>query len=118
MPPEERADASPSPARRAAARVETRPGDVVIGPNWVGGAHCEGTKLRGVQVFYVPAPGFTGTDHFSLDVGYSRGARCAPTSRSRCARGGAAPHRPSWRAASSFMISSAPPPIIITFTSR
>ena len=28
------------------------------------------------------------------------------------------PQRPSWRAASSFMISSAPPPIIITFTSR
>jgi len=27
-------------------------------------------------------------------------------------------HRPSWRAASSFMISSLPPPIIITFTSR
>jgi hypothetical protein len=27
-------------------------------------------------------------------------------------------HSPSWRAASSFMISSLPPPIIITFTSR
>ena len=27
-------------------------------------------------------------------------------------------HRPSWRAARSFMISSAPPPIMLTFTSR
>jgi hypothetical protein len=53
--------------------VETRPGNVVIGPNWVGAGHCEGTTLRGVQVFYVPGPGFTGTDRFSLDVGYSRG---------------------------------------------
>jgi hypothetical protein len=53
--------------------VETRPGDVVVGPNWVGNARCEGTTLRGVQVFYVPTPGFTGTDHFKLDVGYSRG---------------------------------------------
>ena len=53
--------------------VETRPGDVVVGPNWVGAARCEGTKLRGVQVFYLPAPGFTGTDHFLLDIGYSRG---------------------------------------------
>ncbi|HEV7575865.1 MAG TPA: hypothetical protein VGO85_07460 [Caldimonas sp.] len=53
--------------------VETRPGNVVIGPNWVGAGHCEGTTLRGVQVFYVPGPDFTGTDRFSLDVGYSRG---------------------------------------------
>ena len=29
-----------------------------------------------------------------------------------------AAHNPSWRAASSFMISSAPPPIALTFTSR
>jgi len=53
--------------------VETRPGDVVIGPNWVGTGQCQGTTLRGVQVFYVPAPGFTGTDRFALDVGYSEG---------------------------------------------
>ena len=54
-------------------RDETRPGDVVIGANWVGAGHCEGTTLRGAQVIYVPAPGFTGTDRFSLDVAYSRG---------------------------------------------
>jgi hypothetical protein len=59
-----------APARGS---VETRPGNVVVGPNWVGGGHCEGTTLRGVQVFYIPAPGFTGTDRFALDVGYSRG---------------------------------------------
>ena len=53
--------------------VETRPGDVVIGPNWVGAGHCQGTTLPGVQVFYVPAPGFAGTDRFALDVGYSAG---------------------------------------------
>jgi len=53
--------------------VETRPGDVVIGPNWVGAGQCQGTTLRGVQVFYVPAPGFAGTDRFALDVGYSEG---------------------------------------------
>ena len=53
--------------------VETRPGDVVIGPNWVGAADCQGKTLRGVNVVYVPAPGFTGADRFSLDVGYSAG---------------------------------------------
>ena len=53
--------------------VEMRPGDVVIGPNWVGRGQCAGTTLRGVQVVYVPAPGFTGTDRFSLDVRYSMG---------------------------------------------
>ena len=53
--------------------VETRPGDVVIGPNWVGAGQCQGMTLRGVQVFYLPAPGFTGTDRFALDVGYSEG---------------------------------------------
>lgn len=53
--------------------VEMRPGDVVIGPNWVGAGQCAGTTLPGVQVFYVPAPGFTGTDRFSFDVVYSLG---------------------------------------------
>ena len=53
--------------------VESRPGDVVIGPNWVGGGDCEGTTLRGVNVYYVPQAGYTGTDGFVLDVGYSSG---------------------------------------------
>ena len=53
-------------------RVETRPGPVVIGPNWVGGGSCVGTTLQGLNVFYVPAPGFSGRDAFSLDVGYSK----------------------------------------------
>jgi hypothetical protein len=53
-------------------RVESRPGPVVIGPNWVGGGNCVGTTLQGVNVFYVPAPGFSGSDAFSLDVGYSK----------------------------------------------
>lgn len=52
--------------------VQTRPGPVVIGPNWVGGGHCEGTTLQGVNVFYMPAPGFSGNDRFSLSVRYSR----------------------------------------------
>jgi hypothetical protein len=38
--------------------------------------------------------------------------------RRRLSRAALRAHRPSWRAASSFMISSLPPPIIITFTSR
>ena len=53
--------------------VESRPGDVVIGPNWVGVGQCQGVTLPGVQVFYLPAPGFTGIDRFALDVGYSAG---------------------------------------------
>ena len=53
--------------------VETRPGDVVIGPNWVGAGDCQGKTLRGVNVVYVPALGFTGADRFALDVGYSAG---------------------------------------------
>ena len=53
-------------------KVETRPGPVVIGPNWVGGGNCVGTTLQGVNVFYVPAAGFSGDDAFSLDVRYSK----------------------------------------------
>ena len=53
-------------------KVETRPGPVVVGTNWVGGGHCEGTTLQGVNVFYVPAPGYRGSDRFSLDIGYTR----------------------------------------------
>ncbi len=52
--------------------VESRPGPVVIGPNWVGGGNCVGTTLQGVNVFYAPAPGFSGSDAFSLDVRYSK----------------------------------------------
>ena len=31
-----------------------------------------GATLQGVNVFYVPSPGFSGRDAFSLDVGYSK----------------------------------------------
>jgi hypothetical protein len=34
---------------------------------------CAGVTLPGVNVFYVPAAGFTGTDRFKLDVSYSGG---------------------------------------------
>jgi hypothetical protein len=54
-------------------RVEMRPGDVAIGANWVGVTSCAGTTLPGVNVFYVPAAGFTGTDRFKLVVGYTGG---------------------------------------------
>jgi hypothetical protein len=54
-------------------RVEMRPGDVDIGANWVGVTSCAGVTLPGVNVFYVPAAGFTGTDRFKLDVSYSGG---------------------------------------------
>lgn len=53
--------------------IESRPGDVVIGPNWVGAGHCEGTTLKGVNVYYVPQAGYSGTDRFVLEVGYSSG---------------------------------------------
>lgn len=53
-------------------KVEIRPGPVMIGPNWVGGGNCLGTTLQGVNVFYAPAPGFSGSDSFSLDVRYSK----------------------------------------------
>ena len=56
----------------AHGKVETRPGEVVIGPNWVGPASCTGTRLSGVHVYYVPEPGYEGPDHLSLDVGYVR----------------------------------------------
>ena len=54
----------------ASGRIETRPGEVTIGPNWVGNASCEGTKLQGVRVFYVPNEGFTGSDKALLEIGY------------------------------------------------
>ena len=54
----------------AHGRVDTRPGVVTIGPNWVGSAACEGKKLDGVRVFYVPEAGYVGTDRFVFEVGY------------------------------------------------
>lgn len=57
----------------ANGRVETRPGDVTIGDNWVGNKNCAGTTLAGVRVWYVPAAGFTGVDRFSFDVRYQSG---------------------------------------------
>jgi hypothetical protein len=66
----------------AGGKVETRPGNVVIGPNWVGGGHCEGTTLRGRAS---PAP----TASRSTSATRSAG-RFAPTSRCRFARRGAA----------------------------
>ena len=54
----------------ANGRIETRPGEVTIGPNWVGGTACEGTKLPGVRVVYVPNEGFVGSDRMVLEVGY------------------------------------------------
>ncbi len=59
--------------------VETRPGVVTIGKNWVGDTHCEGTKLDGVFVYYKPADGFTGTDRFSFDVDYMKLGRVRAT---------------------------------------
>ena len=54
----------------SSGRVETRPGDVTIGGNWVGNKDCSGTVLKGVRVWYLPNPGFTGRDHFTFDVTY------------------------------------------------
>ena len=54
----------------ANGRIETRPGEVTIGPNWAGNAECEGTKLQGVRVFYVPNDGFAGKDRAVLEIGY------------------------------------------------
>ena len=54
----------------ANGRIETRPGEVTIGPNWVGSGACEGTKLQGVRVFYVPTEGFSGSDKVVLEIGY------------------------------------------------
>ena len=102
--------------------VETRPGDVVIGPNWVGAADCQGKTLRGVNVVLRTGPGV----HRRRPL-LARRRLLAPRQTVRAEvevarplaalRAGAA-HRRSWRAASSFMISSLPPPIIITLTSR
>ena len=52
-------------------RIEQRPGVVTIGENWVGNKSCAGTKLDGVQVFYVPQDGFEGNDRFTIDVRYA-----------------------------------------------
>jgi len=54
----------------ANGRIETRPGEVTIGPNWVGSGACEGKKLQGVRVFYVPNEGFSGSDKLLLEIGY------------------------------------------------
>lgn len=54
----------------ANGRIETRPGEVTVGPNWVGTGSCEGTTLQGVRVFYVPNEGFTGSDRAVLEIGY------------------------------------------------
>ena len=54
----------------AHGRVEQRPGVVTIGDNWVGSKACTGTKLDGVQVFYIPEEGYVGADRFAIDVEY------------------------------------------------
>lgn len=59
----------------ANGRIETRPGEVTIGPNWVGSGACEGTKLQGVRVFYVPNAGFAGSDKAMLEIGYQANRR-------------------------------------------
>ena len=55
----------------AHGRVEQRRGVVTIGENWVGDKSCAGTRLDGVQVFYIPDDGYVGSDRFSFDVGYA-----------------------------------------------
>ena len=54
----------------AHGRVERRPGVVTIGDNWVGNKACTGTKLDGVQVFYIPDDGYVGADRFAIDIEY------------------------------------------------
>jgi|GEM_PF-2313749 len=54
----------------AHGRVVQRPGVVTVGENWVGSKSCAGTKLDGVQVFYIPQEGFTGSDRFAMAVEY------------------------------------------------
>jgi len=50
--------------------VVTPLGEMTIGPNWVGNAECEGTKLHGVRDFYVPNDGCAGKDRAVLEIEY------------------------------------------------
>ncbi len=55
-------------AAPANGRVEQRPGVVTVVENRVGNEACAGTKLDGLQVFYVPNVDFAGNDRFAIDV--------------------------------------------------
>jgi hypothetical protein len=59
--------------------LETRPGVVTVGANWVGDTHCEGTKLDGMFLYYKPADGYVGADRFVFEVDYMRGGRVRAT---------------------------------------
>ena len=50
-----------------------RPGDVVIGPNWVGARPVRGNDAARRAGRLRAGARFTGTDRFSLDVRYSMG---------------------------------------------
>ncbi len=44
------------------------------GQERVGAASCVGVAMPSVGVYYVPRPGFKGTDRFQLEIRYGRGS--------------------------------------------
>ena len=53
--------------------VTVRPGSVVAGPSQFGAVDCSGRTLAGTGVWYLPQPGFRGSDRFEYDVTTSNG---------------------------------------------
>jgi hypothetical protein len=48
-------------------RIDIREADFVNNGTVVGSAHCAGMKLHGIQIYYIPEPGFQGSDSVVWD---------------------------------------------------
>jgi len=61
----------------AHGNLTTRPDTVIAGASRFGAADCSGRSIAGLGVYYVPQPGFHGTDRFNYDAVFSNGTEHA-----------------------------------------
>lgn len=75
-----RSDCSQGPDPRITIRTPpahgtatVRPGTITIGPSRFGATDCSGRSLSGLGVWFVPEPGFRGTEQFDYEVQFTNG---------------------------------------------
>lgn len=75
-----RSDCSQGPDPRITLRTPpahgttaVRPDTVAIGPSRFGATDCSGRLLSGLGIWFVPEPGFSGSDQFDYDVQFTNG---------------------------------------------
>ncbi|QRY33289.1 MULTISPECIES: Ig-like domain-containing protein [unclassified Variovorax] len=77
---QQRSDCSQGPdpvvtirTKPAHGTVSVRPGSVTVGPPRFGAVDCSGRTLSGQGIWFVPEPGFSGTDQFDYEVQFTNG---------------------------------------------